>query len=120
MGKTDDMNEDEQVPTTEPIAPQEPSEAVVVEFPLDADGLHTGGMMTAREERRLRHYEDDPETALDPFAGFLQDNAAIRVGTWAGFPNYECSACQYASLDESKTQAHISIHGQTFTQGARP
>ena len=93
MAKTDDLTEDEQVPTTEPIAPQEPSEAVVV--PSEAE-------------------------ALDPFEGFLQDNATIRVGTWAGFPNYECSACQYASLDEAKTQAHISIHGQTFTQGARP
>jgi len=84
--------EDEQVPTTEPIAPQEPSEAVT----------------------------EPAETAADPFVGFLQDNATIRVGTWAGFPNYECSACQYASLDEAKTQAHLSIHGQTFTQGARP
>jgi len=98
MARDDDMNEDEQVPTTEPIAPQEPSEAVVVEF----DGL------------------PGTITPADPFAGFLQDNATIRVGTWAGFPNYECSACQYASLDEAKTQAHISIHGQTFTQGARP
>ena len=61
-----------------------------------------------------------PLTQADPFAGFYQPVAAIRVGTWAGLPNYECSACQYASLDEAKTQAHLSIHGQTFTEGARP
>lgn len=60
------------------------------------------------------------QTLADPFVGFYQPAAAIRVGTWAGLPNYECSACQYASLDEAKTQAHLSIHGQTFTEGARP
>lgn len=60
------------------------------------------------------------QAPANPFDGFLQDNATVRVGTWAGFPNYECSACQFAHLDEAKTQAHISIHGQTFTQGVRP
>lgn len=83
---------DKQVSTSEEIAPQEPPETVPVA----------------------------PEPAIDPFVGFYQANATIRVGTWAGFPNYECSACGYAHLDEAKAQAHVSTHGQTFTQGARP
>ena len=80
----------EQTPADEPIAPQEPSEAVT----------------------------EPTETAADPFAGSWQPNAAIVEGVWAGFVNYLCSACQYASLNEAKTQAHVSTHGQTFTEGA--
>ena len=107
MAKTDDTTTDEQTPTTEPIAPQEPSEAVTAK-----SSPATGGLVPEASEQS--------GTSVDPFAGFYQPVATIRVGTWSGFPNYECSACPYASLDEAKTQAHLSIHGQTFTQGARP
>ena len=54
----------------------------------------------------------------DPFAGFYQATATLRVGSWAGLPNYECSACGFDSLNQARTEAHLSIHGQTFTQGA--
>jgi hypothetical protein len=81
---------DKQTPTEEPIAPQEPSEAFVVAH----------------------------KPVADPFAGSWQDNATVRVGTWAGLPNYECSACGYAHLDEAKANAHVATHGQTFTEGA--
>jgi hypothetical protein len=98
------MDEDEQ-PTED--------EATPVETPSIEDGGEIPGPS-------LTVLEADEVPAPDPFAGYMQDNASVRVGTWAGFPNYECSACQYASLDEAKTQAHLSTHGQTFTQGARP
>lgn len=58
--------------------------------------------------------------AANPHAGFYQPNATIVEGTWGGMPAYRCSACPYDSLERTKTQAHLSIHGQTFTQGARP
>lgn len=104
------MAKNEQTPTDEPIAPQEPSEALPESTATTADiaaGLVTSDAMPG-------------EFQPDPFAGYMQDNATIRVGTWAGITNYECSACGYAHLDEAKAQAHVFIHGQTFTQGARP
>ena len=112
MAKTDDLTEDEQTPTDEPIVAPEPSEALPETTATTTD-IAAG----------LAAFTSDAvpgEFIPDPFAGWLQDNATVRVGTWAGYPNYECSACQYASLDEAKTQAHISIHGQTFTQGSKP
>jgi hypothetical protein len=57
---------------------------------------------------------------VDPFAGFYQANASIVEGQWGGHTTYQCSACPFDSLERPKTEAHLSIHGQTFTQGARP
>ena len=85
MAESDDMTEDEQAPTTEPIAPQGPSKAVVV--------------------------------ASDPFAGYMAANAAIIEGEWGGMPAFRCSACPFDSLERDKTQAHLAIHGMTYTQG---
>jgi hypothetical protein len=70
--------------------------------------------------------EQAPETpaplevteAAHPVAGFYQPNAAIVEGEWGGYPAYRCSACPFDSLERGKTQAHLAIHGQTYTQGA--
>ena len=97
------MEPDMKVPTPEPIAPQEPSEAVVVD-----DETYPGPG------------EWPPELTADPFAGFMQPNATVVESWWRGLPNFTCSACPYAHLDRARAEAHVSIHGQTFTQGARP
>lgn len=61
---------------------------------------------------------EQSEVSVDPFAGFYQDNATIVEGEWGGYPAYRCSACPFDSLERATTQAHLSIHGQTYTQGA--
>lgn len=54
--------------------------------------------------------------APDEHVGFYQPNATIVEGQWGGLPNFQCSACAYDSLERDKTQIHLSIHGQTFTE----
>ena len=107
MAKTDDTTTDKQTPTTEPIAPQEPSEAV-------ADVIHGLQPDIVTHEGASRYI------LPDPFVGSWQPNATVVESWWAGLPNYQCSLCQYAHLDRERTAAHVFIHGQTFTQGARP
>lgn len=70
------------------------------------------------EEEPLEESAVSSKTAVDPFAGFYQPNATIVEGEWGGYPAYRCSACPFDSLERAKTQAHLSIHGQTFSQGA--
>lgn len=90
--------EDEQVPDNGLIAPQEPSEA----YPGPGE------------------WPPEITSQSDPFIGYMADNATVVESWWAGLPNYQCSLCQYAHLDRERTAAHVFIHGQTFTQGARP
>jgi len=82
----------EQTPADEPIAPQEPSEAVVEVIA--------------------------PPKKRGPAVGFFTPNAEVIEGEWGGMPAYRCSACPFDSLEVEKTRAHLSIHGQTYTQGA--
>lgn len=60
------------------------------------------------------------QTAAAPFTGAFVPNAEVIVGEWGGMPAYRCSACPFDSLERDKTESHLSIHGMTFTQGARP
>jgi hypothetical protein len=107
---------DEQTPTVEPVATLEPSG-----WHLTARGreaLRTGG--PAPEDADVFDLTLQNGTTADPFAGFYAPNAVIVENWWAGLPNFCCSACSYAHLDRERTEAHLSTHGQTFTQGARP
>ena len=103
------MAEDEQVSTSEPIAPEAGSEEATEPAADLGPTLAIIG-------------EAGPETIVpvDPFFGYYANNATLIEGTWAGLPNFECSMCGFASLDRERAEAHLSIHGQTFTQGARP
>jgi len=102
------MTEVEEVPIEEPIeAPAVPAKATEAVEPVSLEGVVLEGAVSA-------------PAFVDPFFGYLADNAEIHTGTWAGLQNYECSMCGFASLDRAAADAHVSIHGQTFTQGARP
>ena len=41
-----------------------------------------------------------------------------KVGTWAGFDNFECIYCPYATLDEDLAREHALKHWIAQQQGA--
>jgi hypothetical protein len=100
--------EDEQVPTDEEIVAPGPSETVTVEVIEDEP----------KDGWRVVHPGKITRTAGAPTSITFVPNAEVVEGEWGGMPAYRCSACPFDSLDRAQTEAHLSIHGMTLTQGA--
>ena len=83
--------------------------------------LHEGGTVPAGDVLAVieRGEVIVPVKARRPAVGFFTPNAEVIEGEWGGMPAYRCSACPFDSLEVEKTRAHLSIHGQTYTQGGR-
>lgn len=37
------------------------------------------------------------------------EEAAFRISSWAGMPNYECKICPFATLDKAQMQEHLAL-----------
>lgn len=39
-----------------------------------------------------------------------------KTTRWAGLPNYECSHCEFATLDEDEMVTHQNQHPESYTE----
>ena len=40
----------------------------------------------------------------------MSDEQRFTVGTWSGFPNYECTLCPFSTLDRRTMEDHQRAH----------
>jgi hypothetical protein len=71
------------------------------ETPTDA------GAAPVQETTPLAPAQDVPTAAEQPAAADDEAEAAFRVGTWAGLPNYECNLCPFSTLDKDTIDLHV-------------